>query len=210
MKNLKTIILSVFAASLVLASCIKHEVIPPPSKKVDLYCHFQGNINGTDVKWTQNVNGYTCVPSREEFIVPSPELSGAAYYAKLCSSTKVPSIELGLGSVAWDASVADIPTLSLFNDFYKTNLNPIYSDGAIAGFEVRYRDAQGLEWTSHQNSVNFQNVVFSDVTQESDDDGDYSSFKCDFNCYVYFQNPLTSVWDSLQISGAQFSGWFKR
>ena len=39
-------------------SCIEHEVIPPPVNTVDLNCHFVGFVNGTQVEFTQNVQGY--------------------------------------------------------------------------------------------------------------------------------------------------------
>ena len=210
MKNIKIVSIALLSGILLFGSCMKHEIIPAPSKKVDLYCYFQGTINGTDIKWTQNVNGYTCYTSKTKIIVPSPDLSSAIYYAKMGSSSKTQFVKLGLGSVAWDAYAADVPTLTLFNDFYKIMVNPPYSDGALAGFEVTYRDAQGIEWVSHQNSVNFQSVAFSDIVQESDVDGDYSKFKCLFDCYVYYQNPVTTAWDSLPINNAQFTGWFKR
>ena len=80
----------------------------------------------------------------------------------------------------------------------------------MSGIEVSYRDAAGRTWVSHDNSVNAQNASFTGISQESDETGDYSKFTCNFNCYVYYQDPGTMLWDSIQIQNAAFKGWFKR
>ena len=60
MKTLK--IFSLFLAlSLIFSSCIEHEVIPAPVNTVDLNAAFIGFVNGTQVEFTQNVNGYGAV-----------------------------------------------------------------------------------------------------------------------------------------------------
>ena len=47
-----------FLFVLFTTSCIEHEVIPPPVNTVDLNCYFVGFVNGTQVEFTQNVQGY--------------------------------------------------------------------------------------------------------------------------------------------------------
>jgi hypothetical protein len=210
MKNYKFGIAVVLFSGLALASCIKHEIIPAPEPVVDLKCHFQGYVNGTAIEFTQNVNGYTCNPSKEKIILPTPQMSSAIYYAEISSGQSAQSVKLGIGSVLWDASTVSDPTLTIFNDFFLNNLTPTYSDNAVLGFEVEYRDVAGKTWASHENSVNMKNVTFSSVKQESDANGDYSKFKCNFNCYVYNQDAVTLLWDSLSVQNAVFEGWFKR
>ena len=56
-------------------SCIKHEVIPPPIATVDLNSSFEAVINGTDVEWTQNVEGYKSYTNTYSIYLPSPQLS---------------------------------------------------------------------------------------------------------------------------------------
>ncbi|MFN5910061.1 MAG: hypothetical protein ACK45H_01875 [Bacteroidota bacterium] len=210
MKGLKGAVALFVFGGMMVSSCVKHEIIPAPEAVVDLNCYFQGFINGTDVELTQNVNGYTCNPTKEKIIVPAPEYSSAIYYAEMSSATTPIFIKVGMGSVMWDAATVQDPTLTLFNNFFLNNLNPAYSDDATAGFEVQYRDNAGNIWLSHENSVNAQNVVFSNIKQESDAYGDYSAFTCAFNCYVYKQDQTTMAWDSIQIQNAVYKGWFKR
>jgi hypothetical protein len=193
-----------------LGSCIKHEVIPAPIPKVDLTCHFQGTINGTDVELTENVLGYYLNNSKAKILLPAPNLSSAVYYAEMLSTQTPVSVKVGIGSVMWDASTATEPTLALFNTFHTTNTTPVYSNAAAAGFEVTFKDGTGTAWTTSQSSTNFQDVTFSAITQESDSQGDYSKFTCNFNCYVYHTDPITLQLDSIRIQNAQFKGWFKR
>ena len=210
MKITKFGIAAILLTGLTLGSCIEHEIIPAPEPVVDLECHFQGFVNGTDVELTQNVNGYNCNPTKEKIILPAPQLSSAIYYSEMSSGQTAVYVKVGLGSVLWDAASVSDPTLTLFNDFFMNNLTPAYSNNAVAGFEVEYRDPMGKIWTSHDNSVNPQNVTFSSIKQESDSNGDYSMFTCNFNCYVYNQDVVTLEWDSLNIQNAVYKGWFKR
>jgi hypothetical protein len=89
-------------------------------------------------------------------------------------------------------------------------LTPNFSDNALAGFEVRYTDANGTEWYTREASTNFQEVEFSEIKQESDVTGNYSKFNVVFDCYVYRQDPVTLDWDSLRIQSTEMRGWFKR
>jgi hypothetical protein len=203
--------LSIFVVGgMALSSCVKHEIIPEPEPLVDLDCHFQGFINGTDLELTQNVDGYTCIPEKQKTIVPSPDYSSAIYYSQMSSQTNPVFVKISMGSVMFDAVVTQDPTLTQFNAFFTNNLTPAYSDNATAGFEVQYRDNAGNIWVSHQNSTNAQSVVFSGIKQESDVYGDYSKFTCSFSCYVYKQNMTTMLWDSINIQNAVYKGWFKR
>lgn len=210
MKNIKIGLVAAMMIILGMSSCIDHEVIPAPEPSVDLFCQFTGTINSTNVTFTQNIDGYALTTTKAKILLPPPSLSSAVYYSEILSSSLTPSIKLGLGSVTWDASTANEPTLTLFNNFHMNALTPAYSNSGTNGFEVTYKDGLGKTWVSQDNSVNFQNVTFSNILQESDASGDYSKFTCDFNCYVYRQDAITLLWDSLPIQNAQFKGWFKR
>lgn len=210
MKNLKIKAAVIFASVLTLSSCIEHEVIPAPEPKVDLSCHFIGTINGTGVEFTQNVSGYDCITEKTKIILPAPQYSSAVYYSQIASTQSAVAVKIGMGSVYWDASTVNDPTLALFNDFFLNNLMPSYSDLAASGIEIQYRDGTGKIWASKQSSPNSQNAVFSNLKQESDNTGDYSKFTCNFSCYVYNYDNVALAWDSLQIQNAVFSGWFKR
>lgn len=211
-----------FAGALLLAlgvsSCIKHEIIPPPRPKVDLSCHFQGNING-DIELTQNVNGYFLDASKTYIIVGSD--GRATYYANMLSAENLLAVQVTLGSVLWNAQASQDPSLSTFNSFVDNNLTPSYSANAVSGFEVTYKDPGGIVWKSKEADPP-QSVEFKNISHESDDTGDYSKFICEFSCNVYHQfldgetNPFTGeefLADtelSIPIQDAVFKGWFKR
>lgn len=210
MNKLKFSIAALLCAGFILSSCIEHEVIPAPTPTVELKCSFDGIVNGTDVHLMQFIDGYDCTPTKAKYLLPPPQWSTAVYYSEIASASSPVSFKIGMGSVAWDASTTGDPTLALFNDFFTSNLTPNFSNVGVSGIEVSYRDAAGRNWVSHDNSVNVQNASFTSISQESDETGDYSKFICNFNCYVYYQDPGTMLWDSIQIQNAAFKGWFKR
>lgn len=210
MKNLKLGIAAVVFSVASLSSCIKHEVIPAPVPMVDLKCSFEGTVAGIPLILTQNVDGIYGLATKAQNILPAPSFSNERYFFTMLTNQNLRSIKIGLGSVYWDGSVDNSPTVSQFNTFHSTNLTPAFSDGAIAGCEVTYKDASGKEWVSKEASLNFQDATFSGILQESDTLGDYSKFTCVFDCYVYKQDPVTLDWDSLRIVATEFKGWFKR
>lgn len=212
----KVIALFVFG-SLFLAGCPKHEIIPAPTPKVELESHFIGIVNGTQIELTQNVDGYYLDATKVKYILPSPTPSKAIYYADMKSAQTLVSIKVGLGSATFDGSASGgDPSLSVFNSFFTSNTTPTYASMADGGFEVVYRDGSGAVWTSDPAQTP-QDVVFTNIVQESDGSGDYSKFTCTFNCNVYREipdtstpNPNDSITLSLPIQNAVLKGWFKR
>lgn len=210
-------ILLIGISSFVLASCIEHEVIPPPEPTVELYAHFYGEVNSAPIEFTENVLGYANNCTSAKYILPPPDFSNAVYFAEMSSSQIATKVKIGMGPVSWDASLSNEPTLATFNTFFQQNLFPAYSDDALAGFEVTYRDGTGREWKSSETSVNPQNVEFTGVVQESDNSGDYSKFICNFDCWLYSLhpdslalNPPVIQLDSVHMTNAVYQGWFQR
>lgn len=206
-------VIALFAlSSLFLTGCPKHEIIPAPTPKVELNATFLGSINGTQVELTQNVDGYYLDATKIKYILPSPTPSTAAYYAEMKSGQSLLSIKVGIGSVNFDASASQDPSLTVFNAFFTQNTTPVYSAACANGFEVIYRDGSGAVWTS-DDTQSPQDVVFTNIVQESDASGDYSKFTCTFNCNVYRPsvdqngNPIVL---NLPIQNAVLNGWFKR
>jgi hypothetical protein len=216
--HMKKIIAFSGALVLSLASCIKHEVIPPPVPMVDLYSHFIGDFTtgaGTaTIELTENVLGYTNKSEKAKVILPPPSFSSAVYYSEMSSTQAATMIKIGLGSVFWDAASEADPSQTTFNNFFVNNDLPDYSNNANNGFAVIYRDGYGNVWESEQNSVHVQDVEFTNIVQESDSTGDYSLFKCEFNCWVYrtYYDAFLDidVTDSVRITDAIYSGWFRR
>lgn len=214
---MKRVIAILGVVGLAISSCIKHEIIPAPVPTADLNAHFIGDIQGGQVEITENVLGYTNVSTKAQIILPPPSLSSVVYYSGLQSTDVQTSIKVGLGSLTFDSGIASGPTLTSFNSFFLANMTPVYSNSGTNGFEVVYRDPTGREWDSNENSTGIQEVEFSAIVQESDESGDYSSFTCYFDCWVYSLNPDSLAQtppvlhvDSMIIENAIYDGWFQK
>jgi len=193
-------------------SCIEHEVIPSPVNTVDLNCYFVGYVNGTQVEFTQNVDGYGAIDVNAEDINPSPTLSNKTYGTKIKSFYNPQSIRLKFGTLDWDASANSQPTVVMFNDYHMdaSGIPTPFSDNGLAGVEIEYVDNNGVAWLSRETDPN-QEAVFSSPSQSSDNTGDYSIFQCDIaSCLVWRINPQTSLDESLLITNAKITSWFKR
>ena len=111
-----------FVPVLFLISCIKHEIIPAPKQTVILTSSFRGVIGGTDIKWLQNVDDYTCTPSQDKLITSSSDKQNSAIYkSKIASTSAKGQILVALGSIYWinDAFATKL-MFSNFFDAFKT------------------------------------------------------------------------------------------
>lgn len=209
-----------FLATLLLlisSACIEHEVIPPPSNKVDLNASFVGYINGTQVELTQNVNNYLGLALDTQIVNVAPVMSKVIYSFGMASTANPQNISLSFGSLEWDATGSATPTLPMFNDFHMTNSgNPVpfkdvatLATNSINGVQVSYTDNTGKFWISRETDPG-QTANFTILKQASDGNGDYSLFEVTFSCKVWYVDPQTSAEESIQINNAKLRGWFKR
>ncbi len=202
-----------FLPVLFLISCIKHEIIPAPTKSVGLRSSFVGVIDGTDIKWLQNVDDYTCTPSQDKLLTSSDgKQNSAIYKSKISSVSSSGEISVSLGSIYWIKTNDAFATKKLFNDFFDAfkTAPPTYSVGGKQGFEVRYKDNLGTEWVSDSASIYPQNVTITNISYDSDINTDYCLFTLTFNCHLYHLNPVTKNNDFLEVKNAVFKGWFTR
>ena len=199
-------------------SCIKHEVIPAPIATVDLNSSFEAVINGTDVEWTQNVEGYKSYTNTSSIYLPSPQLSRKIFASEMSSFYSEQSINLTFGSLTWDVSSNIEPTLSMFNNFHTynsdspisfKNYSSLSTSPSMVGVEVEYVDNNGVSWISRESDPG-QFAEFMILDQESDNTGDYSLFLCEFSCKVWRINPQTQQDESITINSAKYKAWFKR
>ena len=207
----KSIYPFLFLVILFTSSCIEHEVIPPPVNTVDLNCYFVGFVNGTQVEFTQNVQGYGSVDVNVEDINPSPTPSKKTYGSKIKSFYYPQAVTVNYGTLDWDAAANSQPTVSMFNDYHQdATLSPIsFSDDGLNGIEIEYIDNNGITWLSRETDPG-QEATFNILSQASDNTGDYSLFECNFTCKVWRFNAQTSQEESLDITNAKFTSWFKR
>jgi len=216
MKNIK-ITLALGALICTVYSCNKREIIPAPTPVVDLENHFYGKFDGTDVEFTENVNGYTG-SSNADFTISASDIDKAVYYSTMSSSSATRSITIGQGSIEFDNGSSDVPTLSLCNSFWNTYNEPLFSDEGLNGFVVRYRDANGNVWNSNEaHAYPLEDVIYSNIVQESDINGDYSKFTVNFatNLYHTFMiidefGDTTYDTQSILLTDAVYKGWYKR
>ena len=209
-----------FLATLILlisSACIEHEIIPPPSNKVDLNSSFVGYVNGTQVELTQNVNNYLGFALDSQIVNTAPILSKVIYVSGMASMSNAQSITLSFGSLEFDATGSATPTLPMFNDFHMTNSgNPVpfkdmttLATNNVNGVQVVYTDNTGKSWISRESDPG-QTANFTILKQASDGTGDYSLYEATFSCKVWYVDPQTSVEESIQITNAKLRGWFKR
>lgn len=226
-------------ASLAIFSCVKHEVVPAPVPTVDLEAHFTGLINGTDVEYSEDVEGYNGTSSFVQYInSSSAEIDTTVYFSTMESDLVGPYITIGIGGISWDASSLSTPSLTQFTDFFTSkgpdadgNFPTInYSLEAKTGFQVTYKDKDGHVWKSSlKHDMNlFDSPVlpggtptFSDVKIESDNSGDYAKFTAKFGCELYRFveyiindvapfDTLDRIYETITIEDGIFSGWIKR
>ncbi len=208
--------LAVLSLGVVVFSCNKREIIPPPEPKVDLKNHFYGKLNGSDVELTQNVNGYTG-SSEVDLIINAATLDSATYYSTFSSPQSLQKISVGHGSLVFDWGSSERPTLATFESFYLSGLNqePDVSLNGLNGFTVTYTDGVGRAWKSNSNhSYPQESVEYNSMALESDAKGDYAKFKVSFNTYVYhtYYDNIQDIYltDSILITDAVYTGWYKR
>ncbi|MDC0272700.1 hypothetical protein OAK67_03390, partial [Crocinitomicaceae bacterium] len=146
----KSIYPFLFLVILFTSSCIDHEVIPPPVNTVDLNCYFVGFVNGTQVEFTQNVQGYGAEVVNIEDINPSPTPSKKTYGSQIKSFYYPQSIAVNYGTLNWDAAANSQPTVSMFNDYHQdATTSPVsFSNGGLDGIEIEYIDNNGIIWLS--------------------------------------------------------------
>lgn len=204
MKLLNLFVLS--TTLLLFISCIEHEVIPAPQPVIELECSFSATINGNAYSLIENVGGMYCESTKSKEINPSPQLSTATYNAIKKSDIQLDYINVSLGKLSFNAD--NDPSLEQFSTFFNSNLNPNFSEGAVAGVEIIFRDADGSLWFSNPASTNLQNFAFTSLIQESDDLNDYMKFNATFTCYMY--NNLANPMDSIHVENAVFKSHFKR
>lgn len=191
---------------ILMYSCIKHEIIPAPEKKVELKAYFKGYIDSTDVDWRQNINDYACEATNSRNVTQDPgKKSSAIFYAEMISPSVKGSIRLGIGSIYWNGIINN-PTKEIFNTFMLNHTTPKYSTGAVDGVEIRFTDNFGKQWFSDSTSTD---IEFTSMSPESDLTNDYMKFQVSFSCFVYRQIDEKTK-DSIEIKSGVFKGWFQR
>ncbi|MGM0478362.1 MAG: hypothetical protein ACQERC_03990 [Bacteroidota bacterium] len=191
-----------------LASCVEHEVIPPPKEEVDLTCSFSATIEENDYELIQDVNGYFCNPSQAKEILPSPQPSSVKYYSEIRSDAQMDFLKIGLGSLSFNAEEDIDPTVEQFTAFFNSNNLPVYDEDAEEGIEIVFRDGQGTVWTSMDTTQEVQNFEFTSLVQESDEEGDYMKFTATFDVSLF--DDLEQPTDTLVMENAVYSGYFER
>lgn len=198
-------IIAVVLASLTLVACSKPDIVPAPDTRADTKIHFEGIVNGTDIEWTKNVNGYYAAPNS---VLTYDSVSGSnayQFYSFMQSDANLASFGLGLGSIIHDPEVSEKVSQDAFSRFFSTDSTYSFSTNALNGVEIVYSDASGRLYKSEEAFPG--TVTFKSFQLLQDNDGDYMQFEADVDCTVYsFQEDTMTA----TIQGATFTGYFVR
>ncbi len=201
----------------VSSSCVKHEVVPAPVNTVDLNASLNCYVNGTQVEFTQNVNGYKALAGKDVYVYASPILSKVIYSSSISSAYSSQALKISFGALDWDASANATPTLTMFNDYHSSNSQVVvpfkdYSNLVnfnVDGIQVEYTDKNGIIWKSKESDPN-QSATFTVLKQASDNTGDYSLFECTFSCKVWAYDIQLQQEIPIDINNVVFKAWFKK
>lgn len=193
------------AASGAIASCVKHEVIPPPKPQVDLSSSFSADTSGTNISYVKDVDGFYVEATNFRELQTSPQLSSIVYANTLRSTNYFDLVKLSVGRAYWDAGVDAFPSVSQFKLFFEGMMNPDFSDGGLNGVMIEWRDSGNNLWRTRENSTQLQSFSFTSISQESDEEGDYVKFTSEFSCYLYSLDEL----DSVRFDNGRYSSYFK-
>jgi hypothetical protein len=191
--------------SVIAVSCIKHEVVPPPLPKVDLSSSFTADTSGATLIYTKDVEGFFVEATNFRELQASPQLSNIVYYNTIRSTNYADLFRISVGRAFWDAANGQFPSVSQFKLFFEGLTNPGFSDDGINGVMLEWRDRNNQLWHTREASTQPQNFVFTSITQESDEDGDYVKFSAEFSCYLYSLDGL----DSVRFENGRYSSYFK-
>ena len=203
------------SALVLIASCAKPEIIPEPDNSIDYRAHFIGNVNGSEIEFTENVEGMFC--ETEKLVdtipnIPNSDSSFCVYFSQIKSrnATNKQSVIIGLGWLELMPTISSTPALNQFEEFFEeyNTTNPEFVTLAENGVMVSYIDETGKVWTS-EDGVAGENFEFTAMEQVSDDTGDYLKFSAAFDCQLYWYD-TAMVQSSITIQGAEFDGVFKR
>lgn len=210
----KIFVIALIFSGLMLVQCKKPESIPAPSSSADLKLHFEGIINGSDVEWTKNVEGYKGVSRLQLTDQIGTNLKDLAYYFGMFSDAKNSYVEIGIGSLPQDPNLGTRPTITTMRNFLDNNMLPNYSDTARAGFEVLYKDELGRFYRSDETAPG--TIEYSDFVEKEDNNGQYIQFKATFSCIVkhWGKTVTTPLMDSVHataaIQNATLIGYYTR
>ena len=188
-----------------LASCVKHEVIPPPKPKVDLSSSFSVDTSSVKITYVKDVDGFLIEPTNFRQLQSTPQLSSIVYFNTIRSSVFSDLFKVSIGRAYWDAGNGPFPSVELFRIFFENTINPAFSDNGIDGVMLEWRDRNNVLWRSREASLQSQSFVFTSVVQESDEEGDYVKFSAEFSCYMYTTDGL----DSIRFDNGKYTSYFQ-
>lgn len=197
-----------FSSILIMSSCIEHEVIPPPKPVVELESSFQATIEGVNYSLFENVNGTFSESTKAKEILPTPQPSTATYFSTMKSLQQLDLIQLGMGKLLFNADIDADPSKEQFETYFLANVNPNFSQNAVNGIEIIFRDNAGNVWYSNPASPDIQSFTYSILMLESDEMGDYMKFTANFSCTLF--NDIAAPTASISVQNAVYKAYFKR
>lgn len=203
-------IIAAIVAGITLIGCGKPEVVPTPTATANLKVAFEGIINGNDVEFTKNVQGFYHEATNTITYDSATATNAIQYFSHFRSNQTGSSIGIGIGSLDFDPNVsANASQDAFFNFFAQVPETPPFSNNARAGFNIMYSDEAGRFYYS--DDTNPGTVEFLGFTELQDENGDYVQYSCSFSGEVYHKDEVEdTIIETAQIQDALLLGWFKR
>jgi hypothetical protein len=204
MMNLKHVFIT-FLGALTFSSCIEHVVIPPPVPVVELDGSFLADTFGTQISYVNGVNGFYLSASNFRQILTPPMQSNAKYFSTIQSTNLVDMFKVSIGKVNWISTDGTFPPVPQWRIYFESLTNVPFSENAENGVELEWRDSNNEVWKTSETSPNPQSFNFIEVSQESDEDGDYLKYKAVFTATFYSPDGL----ESRTLNNGYIVGYFQ-
>jgi hypothetical protein len=172
-----------------------------------LSASFIADTNGTQFSYATGVNGFYVQATNYREILSSPQPSNIKYFSTILSTNLTDMFKVSIGRDFWDAATGAFPPVNQFRVYFESMLNVSlpFSDDAMNGVMLEWRDANNQLWRTSASSPLPQSFVFTSVVQESDEEGDYVRFTATFTATFY--SPDMS--QQRTLNNGQFVGYFK-
>jgi len=94
-----------------------------------------------------------------------------------------------------DAASGPFPSVNQFRVYFESMLNVSlpFSDNANQGIMLEWRDANNQLWKTSETSPLPQSFIFTSISQESDEEGDYVKFTASFFSNLLFSRHVSAA-----------------
>ena len=192
-------------AVLALTSCVKHEVIPPPTPPLEVVvfdCSFEGDIDGDMVSLVKDVNGFFCSHLKKVETATGDPTTGK-WDNDILHSSSSEKVKIRHGKMTWPNTMT-LPSTMDWKDFFTSNFTPILAADGDGGVEFEYTDNTGDVFSTQDTSTYANEIIYTFLESDSASNGLFVKFTATVDCKVYSEAGLSKI-----ISGGILKGAYK-